>query len=78
VQQHRVNKLLNDICATNTDLLEIYQDNDDSMKQELDSMRGHHMFSSFYEALKNMNESNLRFPVPHIPDSSISSNVQVS
>lgn len=43
-------------------LIELYQDEKNAMKDELASMRGPNMFSSFYGTLKNINEYHHKYP----------------
>lgn len=65
-QQHKISKMLDAMCQAETELQNIYDDKDGVMKEELDSMRGTKMFSSFYETLKRANEYDQRFPASHI------------
>jgi hypothetical protein len=61
-QQHQVNYLLNSIAEIEENLITIYQDQNNAMKDELNSMRGANMFGSFYGTLKNMNEYHHKYP----------------
>jgi hypothetical protein len=54
--------LLSSIAEIEENLITIYQDQNNAMKDELNSMRGANMFSSFYGTLKNMNEYHHKYP----------------
>lgn len=60
--QHEISNFLDVISKLNTELDEIYEDKDDQMKEELQTMRGQNIFSSFYETLKSTREYHSRFP----------------
>jgi hypothetical protein len=67
-QQHKISNMLDAMCQAETELQSIYDDKDGVMKEELDSMRGSKMFSSFYETLKRANEYDQRFAGSSIPE----------
>lgn len=60
--QHDISNLLDVISKLNNELDEMYDDKDSQMKEELQSMRGQNIFSSFYETLKSTREYHSRFP----------------
>ena len=64
-QQHKISNMLDAMCSVENELLGIYEDKAGAMKEELESMRGSKMFSSFYEKLKLINEYEQRFPGIH-------------
>ena len=67
-----MNHLLDLICQTENELLTIYEDKKDVMKEELSSMRGINMFGSFYSSLKGINEYYHKYPhTSSLEDSSI-------
>eukprot|EP01041_Mallomonas_annulata_P008834 gene8834-18296_t len=60
--QHEMSILLDFISKTNKELDVIYEDKDGLMKEEVQSMRGTNIFSSFYETLKSTREYHNKFP----------------
>ena len=53
-------------------LLSLYQDENHAMNDELNSMKGSNMFSSFYGTLKNINEYHHKYPnIPNTENNSL-------
>lgn len=61
-QQNKIAKLLDAMTTANGALLASYEDKDDILKEELSTIRGPQMFTSFYEALNATREYHQKFP----------------
>lgn len=55
-QQHRVAKLVEQINHSNMELLALYEDRDERLKEEIVLLSGANAFPSFYDSLKNSQE----------------------
>lgn len=75
LQQHKVSILLDGMVDRSKDLLKMYDDEDGLLGEELESMKGDAMFSSFYASLNTTREYHQRFPVQNI---NATSSVEVS
>lgn len=79
LQQHKVSILLDGMVERSKDLIKMYDDEDGLLEEELESMKGDAMFSSFYTSLNTTREYHLRFPVQNmsattsvtVPDDSV-------
>ncbi|KAG5182382.1 hypothetical protein JKP88DRAFT_199316 [Tribonema minus] len=61
-QQHRVANLLSQAVARSKELDAIYEDKDDSMKQEVAAMRGRDALKNFYDRAKSSWSYHARYP----------------
>ena len=61
-QQHKISNLLNHLANANKDLELQYDDKDGLLKEDVNSIRGQNMFSSFYEVLNSTREYHQKFP----------------
>ena len=61
-QQHKISRYLDTVAAINLSLEAQYKDEDRLLNDELISMRGENMFSSFYDAINASKEYHQKFP----------------
>mgnify|MGYP003386391192 CR=1 FL=1 len=78
MQQHKISKYVDNITYYNADLDRLYKDEDGKMTEEIETMKGDDMFSSFYDKLKSTQEFYARYP-DRLADSTpqLDENVQV-
>jgi splicing factor 3A subunit 3 len=76
-QQHKISNILNDLVGCNKEILDQYADSDGLMKEELESLKGKNMFSSFYEAVNATREYHQRFPDAPSKTKKVAADVEV-
>lgn len=68
IQGHRVNNLINCVVTSSHEAIGLYQDTDGLLKEELASMTGPSMFTSFYDRLKDIRTYHRNYPHRAVSD----------
>ena len=61
-RQHHIANLLEGVAERSKEVVAVTKDEDGSLKEELEAMKGRNAFGSFYESLRETKEYHLRFP----------------